>query len=354
MRISLAGEADVDRFNKFVASSPTADVLQSFQWGDIKERTGWAPVRLIVEDAGEIKASCSILLRRPIRGLPPIAYAPRGPVLASSDSGLLRPLIEGIREQSGSAFVFWCDPPLGADSAYVQKLEEAGLRTISSEGFGGVQPNTVMVLDLDRPSEEIFNGFKSKWRYNVRLAERKGVEIREGRAEDLPGFYEVLSETAVRDHFGIRSLDYYRLLWEQLEPAGMLKMFLAFYEERLIAGIILFLMGERAVYVYGASSDRDRKVMPNHLIQWHAIRWAAESGLHVYDFRGVSPVRHGEPVEPSLAGLNRFKEGFGASYVEYVGQLELTLRPVWNLAWRMASPPAIALRKRLRPSAAED
>ncbi|MBI4728240.1 MAG: peptidoglycan bridge formation glycyltransferase FemA/FemB family protein [Acidobacteria bacterium] len=350
IRVEIAD--DRARFDAFVSSSPLADALQSWEWGEVKRASGWRPLRLMALEAGEVAGTCSVLTARPARGFPPIAYAPRGPVLDLARPDVLAALLRGVREHARPAFAFTCDPPVEAGSEGARALAAAGLRRVDAGGFGGVQPSTVMVLDLSPPLEEIFGGFKSKWRYNVRLAERRGVEVREAARGDLGVFCDLLRETARRDGFLIRDRSYYQAIWDNLEPAGILRTFLAERGGRPIAGVMLFVMGDRAIYVYGASSNEERNSMPNHLLQWHAIRWAKERGLALYDFRGVSPVRDGKPADERLAGLGRFKEGFGARTVQYAGQLDLPLRPGWYALWRVAAPRAIALAKRLRRGAA--
>lgn len=347
MRSHVADNDDRERYNAFVAASPVADPLQSFEWGEVKSRSGWAPLRLFVEDSGEILGTCSVLMTRPAPGFPFIAYSPRGPVIEYTRTEVFEALLEAVRERCGKAFVFTCDPPIESGGPAAELLSSR-LRQVASGGFGGVQPKAIMVLNLDGDLDQILGNFKSKWRYNVRLADRKGVTVRTGTRPDLDVFYDLLRTTAARDRFAVRGRRYFEDLWEVLHPAGMLRLFVAEFEGKPLAAIILFCMGNRATYVYGASSDEHRNLMPNHLIQWEAIRWAKESGFGIYDFQGVSPMRGGEPLEPELAGLNRFKEGFGATYVEYAGQFDLPLRGVWYSAWRALYPPAIALARRLR------
>jgi peptidoglycan pentaglycine glycine transferase (the first glycine) len=342
----VADSDDRDVWNAHVARSDLADVLQSWEWGEIKKGTGWTPIRILTENGGLI-ATCSVLTTRPTRALPPLAYAPRGPVVNFQQPDHVDAVVSAIREECGDAFLFMCDPPVEEGSAGDLALSQR-MNKVTTGGFGGVQPKTVMVLDLDPDLDKILEGFKSKWRYNIRLAERKGVEVREGRREDIGRFHDLLVETARRDGFSIRGRAYFESLWDHLSPSGKLKLFLAHYSDQLLSGIVLFCMGPRVVYVYGASSNEHRNVMPNHLIQWQAIRWSKENGFSVYDFRGVSPIRNGEPVDPNLAGLNRFKEGFGARYVEYAGQFDLPLRPAWYRLWRTAAPVAMRFSKRLK------
>jgi lipid II:glycine glycyltransferase (peptidoglycan interpeptide bridge formation enzyme) len=277
-----------------------------------------------------------------------LLYAPRGPLVEGYAERPLAALIDEVRARAGDAFVLKCDPAIEAGSAEVRALEAAGLRLAPEAGFGGVQPRAVMVLDLAPEEEKLLAGFHSKWRYNVRLAERKGVEVSQAPRGDLAPFYDLLVETARRDRFLIRGRAYFESLFDHLEPSGLIAMFLARFEGKPIAGALCMGFGPRLTYVYGASSNERRNVMPNHIMQWHMIRWAKQQGYAIYDFRGVSPVRNGEPVEPTLAGLNRFKEGFGARYVEYAGTFDLPLRPVVYRAWRWGAPAAIGTLKRLK------
>jgi peptidoglycan pentaglycine glycine transferase (the first glycine) len=257
-------------------------------------------------------------------------------------------LLGEIRSRAGDAFLLKCDPPVEEGSPEAEALFRAGLSMAPAAGFGGVQPKAVMVLDLAPDLEKILSGFHSKWRYNIRLAERKGVEVVQATRADLPAFYDLLVTTARRDGFFIRGRSYFEDLFDCLEPSGLIAMFLARFEGAPIAGAICMGFGQRITYVYGASSNEHRKVMPNHLMQWQMIRWAKEHGYAIYDFRGVSPVRDGVPVEEHIAGLNRFKEGFGARYVEYAGTFDLPLRPFVYRGWRWGAPVAMSVLKRLK------
>jgi lipid II:glycine glycyltransferase (peptidoglycan interpeptide bridge formation enzyme) len=349
MRARAATDADRDRFNAFVAASPHADVLQAWEWGEVKRRSGWTPRRFIVEDAaGAIVTAAQVLSRRPVRGAPPLLYAPRGPLLNQAEPDALHMLVDEIRSRAGGAFALKCDPPVEDGSSEAKLIESVGFAPAPEAGFGGVQPKAVMVLDLAPAPDELLAGFHSKWRYNIRVAERKGVEVAQVGRDRLRDFYELLVETARRDGFLIRTRTYFETLFDCLEPAGSIAMFLARFESEPVAGAICMGVGPRLTYVYGASSNQHRNVMPNHLMQWHMIRWAREHGYRIYDFRGVSPLRAGKPVEEHLAGLNRFKEGFGARYVEYAGTFDLPLRPLVYRAWRWGAPIALNALKRFK------
>ena len=354
MTIRVAGDADRERFDAFVARSPLADALNSWAWGDVKRASGWTPRRLLVEEAGEVALAAQILETRPVRGAPPILYCPRGPVLDYGRVDLLRQFANDVRRRSSGAVFLKCDPGVERDSDAAAALVAAGFRPAGGSGFGGVQPKAVMVLDLSLGLDKVEEGFHKKWRYNIRLAERKGVVVAPVEREELPVFYDILVETARRDGFLIRGREYFETLHDMLAPRGQFRMFLARYGDTPVAGAILLCFGSRATYTYGASSNEHRNVMPNHLMQWTMIRWAHENGYQVYDFRGVSPMRDGQPVEAHLAGLNRFKEGFGARYVEYAGEHDLPLRPLLYQGWKRGFPIARTVLRRVRAGAGGD
>jgi peptidoglycan pentaglycine glycine transferase (the first glycine) len=344
----VLGHDDREAYDAFVARSPLADVLNSWAWGEVKRESGWTPRRIALTSGDDIVAVAQMLETRPVKGSPPILYCPRGPVLDYNRPDILRALVGEIRARAGSAIFLKIDPPIERDSAEAATLSSAGFRPSGGSGFGGVQPTAVMVLDLSLGLDKVEEGFHKKWRYNIRLAERKGVTVRTAGADEIDVFYEILIETAKRDGFLVRGRDYFRTLHAKLAPSGQFQMFLTEYDGRPIAGAILLCFGPRATYTYGASSNEHRNVMPNHLMQWTMIRWAHEHGFRIYDFRGVSPVRNGAPVEEHIAGLNRFKEGFGARYVEYAGEHDLALRPLLYKAWTVGSPIAMELLKKVR------
>lgn len=350
--VRVASEADRDAFNDYVAASPAGDLLQSWEWGEIKRASGgWSPRRYLAEANGSVVAAASVLRTVPFKGVPPLLYAPRGPVFSGAEA--LQALVERIRSDAGRAFVLKGDPAITPESCEERAMLDAGFVAAGGAGFGGVQPKAVMVLDLppgadEAAEEQTLEGFKSKWRYNIRLAERKGVTVKQAGFEDLPAFYEILLETAKRDGFFVRGRSYFETLFNVLAPRDMLSLWLAYFEGRPISGAICFRFGPRVTYVYGASSNSDRNVMPNHLMQWTMIQWALRQGASIYDFRGVSPVRNGEPVEAHIAGLNRFKEGFGARYIEYTGDLDLPLRPLVWRGWVKGAPAAMKVYKKIK------
>ncbi|NIO67757.1 MAG: peptidoglycan bridge formation glycyltransferase FemA/FemB family protein [Anaerolineae bacterium] len=168
---------------------------------------------------------------------------------------------------------------------------------------------------------------KAKTRYNIRLAARRGVRVRVGGPDDLALFYEMYAETGRRDDFIIRPFAYYQDAWGAFVEAGLACLFLAEYEGEPLAGLIAFRFGQRAWYMYGASTEKHRNLMPNHLLQWEAIRWAKGEGCTVYDMWGAPDVLS---EDDPLWGVYRFKEGFGGQFVRHIGAYDYPVsRPLY-------------------------
>ncbi len=344
----IISEQDKDKFNAFIAAFPTGDLMQSYEWGELKAKSGWKPIRVMARRGDQVVAAASLLRRDIPRTGRCIIYAPRGPVWDSSDSELTQQFMAHLRELSVKqhAILLKIDPPvLIEQQTDEQNMRAAGFIHHNASGFGGTQPKCVMQLDLDKPEDELLASFKEKWRYNIRLAARKGVVVDTNCTRDqLPVFYELLKETCARDGFLVRSLSYFEQMWDLLVPAGMMKMALTFYQDKPLSGALAYIFGDRAMYTYGASSNEHRNMMPNHLMQWELIKWAQQSGCKWYDFRGVSPKKGAGDAH--LEGLNRFKEGFNPRFVEYIGEYDMVLSPSWYWVWNVGMPKVRNILKR--------
>ncbi|MBW3624691.1 MAG: peptidoglycan bridge formation glycyltransferase FemA/FemB family protein [Armatimonadetes bacterium] len=357
----ILGSEHRDEWNAFAASCPGGDVLQSWEWGELKGRGEWIPIRLALREGNEIVAGMSLLKRAlPIPGKS-FLYASRGPLLREWTPERLHDLLAAAKDvaRKHGAIFLKVDPAL-TDPRIAEMLRKEGFHAAGGEdGFGGTQPRCVMTLDLHPSEDEIFNNFHQKWRYNTRLAERKGITVKTDCAkDDLRTFYDLLKVTCERDGFLVRSYSYFEDMWDLLVPRGMGKLFLTYFEDQPLGGSFNTIFGPTFTYTYGASSNEHRNKMPNHLMQWTMIRWAKANGCTLYDFRGVSP-RHVDPEHDKLAGLNQFKAGFGAEFVEYVGEFDLPLSPMLYRAWTKGMPMVRDMMKRRRravskePAAAE-
>jgi len=330
LRIHLTSDISERDWDSFVATSSVGHVLQSSPWGHLKERFGWQVARLAIEDRGQWLAGTQVLFR-PL-GPRTIAYVPKGPITDWADAEVTQTLLEALHNlcRQRRAILLKIEPDLAEDAALARRLTELGFRPSPQT----IQPRCTILLDLTPDPEAILARMKSKTRYNIRLAARKGVAVREGTAEDLPGFYRLMQITGQRDGFGIHSESYYQTAHQLFVPQGLAKLFLATFEDQVLAGIMAFAFGQRAWYMYGASSDEHRNLMPNYLLQWEAIKWARERGCLTYDLWGIpdeeEALLEGEFLERSdgLWGVYRFKRGFGGQVVHYLGAYDYVYSPL--------------------------
>jgi lipid II:glycine glycyltransferase (peptidoglycan interpeptide bridge formation enzyme) len=216
---------------------------------------------------------------------------------------------------------------------------------------GRLQPARTIVLDLDRTEDDLLKAMKPKTRYNLRLAGRRGVEVRYAQSEgDLQAFYSLLQVTGERDDFGIHTYPYYEHLWRTFGPGESTSVLVLLAEhpdaeERAkgpIAGLLALRFGRETIYMYGASDNRGREHMPNYLLQWEAIRWARQHGCSVYDFWGIpdTPPTEEETDEGSainarsgLRGVYWFKKGFGGREIEYPGAYDYVYNSLLYRIW---------------------
>lgn len=329
-------------YNQFVSKHSQGHFLQLWEWGMVKAGMGWEPLPLVVEKDGTIQASMLILKRRlPIPGIKKsIFYAPRGPVVDLEDEELCQVLISSTRRiaKNHGAIFLKIDPAVKVDNhRFRQILANCGFK-LNETGldFEGVQPKFVFRLDITPSEIALLSNMHQKWRYNIKLAGRKGVVIREAQnKEDLKIFYTILQETAKRDHFLVRDYQYFEWIWDYMVSQNYAQIFLAEYEGRVISATLGLILGTKFWYLYGASGNEDRNVMPNYLIQWEMIKWARKQGCTLYDFRGVS----GDMDENNpLYGLYRFKKGFGGELTEFMGEMDKVYSPFFYLLWNKVLP----------------
>lgn len=320
-------------WNHFVASSPYGHILQSWEWGDVKAQTGWKALRLGLCQGEEIQAGAQVLLRELPYGLGKLAYVPKGPVLDYGKGQLLPALCSSLQDLAIQRGVISLkvEPEALENAQLRESLLHLGLKPAVP-----VQMRSTIWIDLSPPEEEILNRQKQKTRYNTRLAAKRNVIIKPGTLEDLPAWYEIFKTTAHRDRFSIHGLEYYQTLLRVLEPKRMTNLLLAHHDGQLLGGIIVFRFGNKAQYMYGASSNEKRNLMAPYLLQWEGMRWAKAQGATIYDLWGI-PDQLQENED--LWGVYRHKRGYGGDIVRYIGAFDMVRRPLQHLALeRLARP----------------
>lgn len=332
------------QWNRFAAAHPGANLLQSGSWGDLKARYGWQVTRLAVGDAETPRSGVQLLTRT--RRVPPLgpsvglAYVPRGP-LADSDADA-QALIETASEEARR---------LGASLLRVEPVHTRHAAVLEALAFRKtaefVQIPRTAVVDLAADDAELLGSFKSKMRYNIRLAGRRGVEVeRDSGKAGFDAFYELTTATAERQGFAVHAASYYRDVAQTFGDDAAL--FVARYEGRALAALMAVAFGPEAVYLYGASSDAERGRMAPHATQWAATQWARARGCRRYDLWGMAdPNDANDP----MAGVHRFKLGFNPQLVEYPGTYDFPLQRVrsWVLTSGLLRARTALQRRRGQP-----
>jgi len=295
-------------------------------------------------EGDSIVAGAQVLFRRLLGTRLTAAYVPKGPVIApstlrdASTASMLTALQAVCRQRRALSLKLEPDWEASADAQ--QWLQSLGF--VASEHT--VQPRRTILIDLGPSEQDILAQMRSKTRYNIRLAQRRSITVRTGNADDLPTFYRLLQVTAERAGFGVHTRAYYSLAWQLFEEQDAAALLVASYRKRPIGAVMVFAWGNKAWYMYGASSDEERHRMPTYLLQWEAMRWAKSRGCATYDLWGIPDVdesaigssiadaeAHGV-LSRGMGGLYRFKRGFGGREVRYVGAFDHAYnRPLYRL-----------------------
>jgi lipid II:glycine glycyltransferase (peptidoglycan interpeptide bridge formation enzyme) len=342
---------DPDKWDRFVSERFRGHILQTSPWGTLKSQFGWSDVRVGLTQGDDLVAGAQILFRRLPAGLGRLAYIPKGPVVDWDDESQLGDLMPAIDEAARSmgAIALTVEPDLPDEPAHRKLLSTLGFHASSRSP---VQPQRTLITDITTREDDILLAMKSKTRYNIRLAGRRGVTVREGSEKDVSAFNALLAATADRADFGIHTPAYYEAAYRLFVPRHWARLLLAEVEKEPVAGLMIFALPPRSWYFYGASISAHREKMPTYLLQWEAIRWAKSIGCATYDLWGI-PDEDWEALEDQftersdgLWGVYRFKRGFGGDLVRSVGAWDRVYAPV---RYRLVSW-ALILRERTRAS----
>lgn len=340
-----------EAWNELIAGIPNAHLLQTWEWSQVKVKYGWQAMPFIWLGGQKKPEAAAMVLKRslPIGGFARrmcVLYVPKGPLLDWSDPALRQRVLGDLQilaRQEGAIFIK-VDPDValgmgipGTETAVEyedgQEVRSELLRRGWKFSRDQIQfPNTVMI-DLSPPEETLLARMKQKTRYNIRLGQKKGVTVRVGKLDDLPVLYRMYAETSIRDGFLIREEGYYQTVWRNFMGIPVSSSGLQPFSEPLIAevsgqavgAISLFYFAGQAIFLFGMSRDEHREKMPNHLLQWEAMRRAKALGCRSYNLWGA-PNEFNQ--SDALWGVFRFKEGLGGYVLRTIGAWDFTPNPV--------------------------
>lgn len=330
-------ELSHNEWESWLADFRAVHLLQTRPWGELKSSFGWQPVRWVTSLTGSTTGA-QILFRNLPLGFS-IAYIARGPVTAHAPGNLdwskLWPELDKVCRARRAIFLR-IEPDTWEDDT-VPASPPPGM--VSSPQ--SIQPPRTILVDLKAGEDELMARMKQKTRYNIRLAEKKGVHVYP--TTDLADFYQLMTITGKRDRFGVHSLEYYQTVYNLFAPTGNCCIFQADFEGEPAAALMVFAYGERAWYLYGASSDQHREKMPAYLLQWEAMRWAKAQGAFEYDLYGIPDLPESEleneftQRSDDLWGVYRFKRGFGGNIRRAAGPWDRIYQPTLYRAYQFLS-----------------
>jgi lipid II:glycine glycyltransferase (peptidoglycan interpeptide bridge formation enzyme) len=333
-------EFNKEKWNNFVLEN-NGLFLQSWEWGEFQESLGRKIWRL---GDGENWQAFVVKYNLPMGKN--YLYCPAGPTIVSSIKYNVSSIIEkflneikniAIREKSIFLKIepFWGK---GETLRQAQGINFNDLKFIKSDG--GQRILKTLVLDLNKSEDELLAEMKQKTRYNIRLAEKHGIRIKvsDSIKEDFELFWRLTQETIERDKFFVHSREHYEKMLSvgrhempdqvRHDNGVNVKLFLAEYQNKIIAANIVVFFGSRAIYLHGASSNEHRNLMAPYLLQWEQIKEAKKRDCAIYDFWGIS--------EKNWPGVTRFKKGFGGKEIDYCGTLDYVCNKKWYLIYRFA------------------
>lgn len=322
--VSLRTASELDAF---VAGHPNGHFLQTSFWGKVKDDWEWFGI-ICRNDNNAITGTMAVLVRQISRLKYHMMYAPRGPVCDFDDKETFNTLINAAKKEGKKYDAYQLKIDKDVDTGnepYRKMVTDAGfeIRPLSG-GFAEYQCTRVIRIDLQGKTEDdVFASFDSGHRRKIRVAQKNNVEIEICGSEKAGVFYEIMKETTERDGFALRSADYFAKILDVFGDKA--RLYMAYYtpeggERTAIAGALSVVYGDKLWYFYGASRNIHRNVMPNYLVQWEMIRWAVQCGCRIYDFRGVESFDEND-------GLYRFKSKFGSYPMEFMGEMDLVIKP---------------------------
>lgn len=312
-----------EEWDAFVSSLPRAQFTQSWAWGEFRKAREQQVIRLMGDGAA------ALFHQVPAPMVGGYWYAPRGPVAVNGDAA--RRFLDALVAEKAlpGRALFWRTEPS------VERMQMP--RTfVRSHAY---MPACTLLVDLAQSEEVLQQGMHEKTRYNVRVAERKGVTVRTSTDDvAIETLLRLTKETAARDAFRSQPGYYIRMTFHALAPLGMAQIRLAEKDGTPLAASFEVRYGDTVTYLYGASSSTERNAMAPYALHWSALQDAKREGYRFYDFHGVNPTDTSSPYfKESWAGITRFKRGWGGEQVDYMGTWELPRLPFLYRLFRFIS-----------------
>lgn len=329
------GPSCAKEWDDFVRQNPRGSIHQVSAWKTFQEQIpgrgpvwGWG-----VREGGRIKAAVfCVQMDTGVLGKK-WAYSARGPVFEDGEERAAQFLLHEVAKKlNGKGMMFWrADPYISNPETGLWK---AGLN--SRPATQNYQPTDTLVLDLEKPEEQLLKEMKRKGRYNIRLADKHAVTFRKidgakVSQKDLDAFWSLTQETTGRDEFSGHEKSYYQKFLKYLSPHAVL--FFAEKDGVPVAAAVSTFFGDRAIYYFGASTSdpQYRPLMAPYGLQWAMIQEARKRNCRTYDFLGIAP--EGADKHP-YSGISQFKWKFGGERQTFLPGREIVFKKLWYVLYR--------------------
>ncbi len=316
---------NIKDYENYCSNSIYGNFMQSSYWTNVK--TNWIPEYIIVNDkTGNIVGVMLILVKKIPFLNTAMLYAPRGPVCDMHNMEILSAIFLQVKliAKKYHAYMLKIDPLINEnDVVSINNLKSLGFVHHSEKiGYDNIQCRENYIIDINgRSAQEIFDSFKPKCRYNIRLSQRKGVSCKFYGTEKIDDFEALMKETGERDGFYIRTKEYFARLIKSFK--GNAKLCMCYYKNTPLSGALFIDYAKTVSYVYGCSSNKLRNYMPNYLMQWTMIKYAVDTGCKTYDFCGI-PYWYDKTHRNY--GVYKFKQGFNGEIRTWAGEFDYTFR----------------------------
>jgi len=305
-------------WNNFIFSNidkTESEFLQSWEWGMFQKKLGRKIWFLAIKNKEQIIGQALI-----IKYILPFGksyfYCSRGPVSLFLNKEVFQELVKKIKDlgqKEKAIFLRWD-----------QKNDKFNFKGFTK--IKDLQPSKTIILNLEKTEAELLKEMHTKTRYNIRLAQKHGVKVFKSNEEKyLNIFLDLLHQTSEREKFRIYPDDYYKKLLTS--ESKFATLYLAEYQNRILAAHLLIFFNHTATYLHGASSRECREVMAPYLLHWQTIQQAKKENIYFYDFWGID--------KKKWPGITRFKLNFKGQEFCYPGTFELPLSKIWYTLYKL-------------------
>lgn len=319
-----------EQIQQFLCSHPYSSLWHTKDWAAFQAKNENPSIYFgVADDNKEIIAAGIVQLRH--RSIFKFGYIQGGILYEAGKltSELYDTIISGLKKIAEEndlihCFIDWIVPRNDSDASLLHAMPHHNFNVKP------IIPEFTNILDITKTDDELLAGMKPKGRYNIKLAEKKGVIVREGTPEETEEFYHLLKITTQRDGFRANGLEYYKSFINDLSFA---RFMVAVYENEIIAGGIFTYSGKQALYYYGASANHKRNVMAPYLLQWEALRYGKTKGCTYYDFMGIANPQNSSDT---LAGVTDFKLKFGNGVTQFLPAYDIIFNPLKYRLYQLA------------------